>query len=63
TATAILNGANEVAVEQFLAGTIGFMAIADRVAAALERVPVRQNPTLAEILSADAAAREIVSHS
>ncbi|MEG1878197.1 MAG: 1-deoxy-D-xylulose-5-phosphate reductoisomerase [Pseudoflavonifractor sp.] len=63
TATAILNGANEVAVEQFLAGKIGFMDIADRVSRALDYVAVLQKPTLEDILAADAAAREIVMHS
>ena len=58
TAGAILNGANEAAVAQFLAGEIGFLDIADRVALAMERVPVVQDPTLSDILEADAAARE-----
>lgn len=58
TAGAILNGANEVAVAQFLAGRIGFLDIADKVAQAMEKVPVIQNPTLTDVLEADAAARE-----
>ena len=58
TAGAILNGANEVAVAQFLAGEIGFLDIADKVARAMEKVPVVQDPGLADILEADAAARE-----
>lgn len=57
TATAILSGANEVAVGDFLAGKIGFGEIARRVARAMDAVPVVQNPTLTEILDADAAAR------
>lgn len=58
TAGAILNGANEAAVAQFLAGKIGFLDIADRVAQAMSRVPVVQNPGLTDVLEADAAARE-----
>ncbi len=60
TAGAVLNGANEAAVAQFLAGEIGFLDIGDRVAQAMERVPAVQNPTLADVLEADAAAREAV---
>jgi len=58
TAGAVLNGANESAVARFLEGKIGFLEIADRVARAMEQVPVVQNPTLADILEADKAARE-----
>ena len=58
TAGAILNGANERAVARFLAGEVGFLDIAGLVERAMERVPVRQNPTLPDILEADLAARE-----
>ena len=58
TAGAVLNGANEAAVAQFLAGKIGFLDIAEKVAQAMARVPVVQNPTLNDVLEADAAARE-----
>ena len=57
TATAILNGANEVAVAQFLGGKIGFMDIPGKVERALATVQVVQAPTLEDILAADAAAR------
>lgn len=60
TAGAVLNGANEAAVAQFLAGKIGFLEIADKVAQAMARVKVVQNPTLSDVLEADAAAREVV---
>ena len=60
TAGAILNGANEAAVALFLAGKIGFLDIAEKVARAMEQVPVVQDPTLNDILAADAAAREAV---
>ena len=58
TAGAILNGANEAAVAQFLAGEIGFLDIGDKVANAMSSVPVKQAPTLDDILEADRAARE-----
>mgnify|MGYP002617676141 CR=1 FL=1 len=60
TAGAILNGANEAAVALFLEDRIGFLEIADRVALALDRVPVIQEPSMTQILEADQAAREAV---
>ena len=57
TAGAILNGANEAAVAQFLAGKIGFLDIARRVERAMERVAVVQDPGLEDILNADQEAR------
>ena len=57
-AGAILNGANEAAVAQFLDGKIGFLDIAEKVEQAMEKVPVIQNPSLLDVLQADAAARE-----
>ena len=57
TACAILNGANEAAVGMFLRGEIGFNDISRRVERALERVPVQYQPSLADILEADKAAR------
>lgn len=57
TSTAILNGANEAAVALFLEEKITFLDIARLVDGALERVPVRQAPTLEEIFEADRAAR------
>ena len=60
TAGAILNGANEGAVARFLAGEIGFLDIGEKVARAMEQVPVVQDPTITDILEADAAAREAV---
>ena len=57
TATAILNGANEAAVGDFLAGKCGFMDIPRRVERAMGAVKVVQDPTLDDILAADAEAR------
>ena len=60
SAGAILNGANEAAVALFLEGKIGFLKIADRVEKAMSRVSVIQEPSMTQILEADAAAREAV---
>ena len=60
TAGAILNGANEAAVALFLEDRIGFLEIADRVALALDRVPVIREPSMTQSLEADQAAREAV---
>ena len=58
TATAILNGANEVAVADFLAGKISFMDIPRRVEKAMSAVSVVQSPGLEDVFLADAAARQ-----
>ena len=60
TACAILNGANEAAVGLFLRDRIGFGDIPRRVRRAMDTVAVTENPTLEDILKADAAAREAV---
>lgn len=60
TATAILNGANEVAVALFLSGKLGFLDIPRLVERALTQIPVVQNPTLDDILEADRASRAVV---
>ena len=57
TATTALNAANEVAVEAFLNGQIGFMKIADTVAAVLEDFPSEEITGLDDVLRADALAR------
>ena len=61
TATAILNGANEAAVADFLAGKIGFMDIPRKVERAMEKVRALPDPTLEDILAADRAARAAAS--
>ena len=58
TACAIMNGANEVAVAQFLRGEIGFNDISRRVEQALSRVPVKYRPSLSDILEADQLGRD-----
>ena len=60
TACAIMNGANEVAVAQFLRGEIGFNDIPRRVEQALSRVAVKYQPSLGDILEADRSGREAV---
>lgn len=61
TACAVLNGANEVAVAAYLAGRIGFYQIHELVAEAMASVAFLPQPTLDEILAADAAARDTVN--
>ena len=65
TATCVLNAADEIAVEAFLGGMIGFPAIAEVVEETLTRHPNREARTIQEVLEVDrearAVAREIVS--
>lgn len=60
TAPAILNAANEVAVERFLDEQIGFTDIPRAVEQALTQIPVRPNPTLDDLVVADEEARRFV---
>lgn len=55
---AVLNAANEVAVEAFLDGRISFGEIPDLVARTMNEVPVEAVHTLDDISRADGAARE-----
>jgi 1-deoxy-D-xylulose-5-phosphate reductoisomerase len=55
---AVLNAADEVAVEAFLQRRLGFLGIAEVVASTLETVPWRQVATVDEVLDADREARE-----
>lgn len=57
TLPAVFNAANEIAVERFCSGTLRFHEIAEWVARVMERHSVVENPSLAEILQADAWAR------
>ncbi|HYM13254.1 MAG TPA: 1-deoxy-D-xylulose-5-phosphate reductoisomerase [Bryobacterales bacterium] len=52
-----LNAADEVAVAAFLAGRIGFSAMAGVVAGALSSVPVRRSASIAEVLEVDRESR------
>ncbi len=62
-APTVLNAANEVAVEAFLGGRLGFLQIAQLVAETLEgadrRGVIGEEPDLAGVLAADAAARQL----
>jgi 1-deoxy-D-xylulose-5-phosphate reductoisomerase len=58
-APTILNAANEVAVEAFLNGQIGFLDIARIVERTLERAPVQPFATLEDVHEADSTARRI----
>jgi 1-deoxy-D-xylulose-5-phosphate reductoisomerase len=57
-ATTILNAANEVAVELFLARRLGFLDIASVVEESLEALGNPAIPDLAAVLALDAAARQ-----
>lgn len=57
TAPATLNAANEVGVEAFLAGRLGFTGIAELVARVRDACPVQGACELEAVLAADARAR------
>ncbi|MGN0709859.1 MAG: 1-deoxy-D-xylulose-5-phosphate reductoisomerase [Anaerovoracaceae bacterium] len=60
TYPAVMNGANEVLVEAFLEGKIGFQDIPDKIQDALDRHDPVTDPDAADILEADRQAREDV---
>ena len=60
TACPAMNGANEEAVALYLQDKIGFYDIYRLVAQAVEEVPFIKEPTLEQILEADALARNAV---
>lgn len=60
TACAVMNGANEAAVQRFLQGEIGFNDIPRLVEKALSKVSLIYRPSLADILEADRMARQAV---
>jgi 1-deoxy-D-xylulose-5-phosphate reductoisomerase len=60
TMPAVLNAANEQAVELFLTGDMAFPDIWKGVEEAMERIPLIPQPTLEEIIAADQAARKVV---
>ncbi len=59
-APAVFNGADEAAVEMFLNGKISYLDIADAIAAAMDAIKTREDPSLDEILETDRAAKEFV---
>ena len=56
--SAVLNGANEVAVDAFLHEKIPFSAIARLVEETMQAVPVIAHPTLEQVFECDRAARQ-----
>lgn len=61
SATCTLNAADEVAVEAFLKGRIGFPGIAVIVEETLARVPVRTPQSIEEVLEIDRRSREVAA--
>jgi 1-deoxy-D-xylulose-5-phosphate reductoisomerase len=57
TAPAVLNAANEVAVQRFLEGAVGFMDIPRLVEKKLAAHAVIADPSLDDIIAADAWGR------
>jgi 1-deoxy-D-xylulose-5-phosphate reductoisomerase len=60
TLPAVLNAANETAVDAFLAGRLSFPGIWESVARAMDSVPFVEHPTLDELIDADRAARFVI---
>jgi len=61
TVPAVLNAANEIAVEAFLAGRLRFTAIAHVIDETLQRVAAAPGETLEALLDADRRARRIAA--
>ena len=62
TAPAIMNGANEVAVQAFLDRRISFSRISELISAVLDKVENRGVADLAGIMAQDAKARAVANH-
>jgi len=61
TLPAVLNAANETAVDAFLAGRLSFPGIWESVARAMDSVPFVEHPTLDELIDADRTARSVIA--
>jgi 1-deoxy-D-xylulose-5-phosphate reductoisomerase len=61
TLPAVLNAANEAAVEAFLEGKLSFPGIWESVARAMDTVPFVEHPTLDQLIEADRAARFVIT--
>jgi 1-deoxy-D-xylulose-5-phosphate reductoisomerase len=59
SATCTLNAADEIAVEAFLQGRIGFLSIYEIVSETLSRMPVRTPRTIEDILEIDRESRTL----
>ncbi|MFV0346805.1 MAG: 1-deoxy-D-xylulose-5-phosphate reductoisomerase [Bacteroidales bacterium] len=60
SAPCVLNGANEMAVAEFLRGKIAFNALPDVIEIALNTIPQLENPSLNECLELDEEARKLI---
>ncbi len=60
-APTVLNAANEVAVEGFLAGKLGFLEIAKVVESTLQAMPARPPGSIADVWELDREARRLAS--
>jgi 1-deoxy-D-xylulose-5-phosphate reductoisomerase len=61
SAPAVMNAADEVAVEAFLQGRLGFLGISEVVSRVISQVEWRELRTVEDVVSADHEAREIAS--
>jgi 1-deoxy-D-xylulose-5-phosphate reductoisomerase len=61
SAPAVMNAADEVAVEAFLQGRLGFLGIADVVTRTLEQVGWRDLATVDDVIDADREARSVAA--
>lgn len=61
TMTAVLNAANEIAVEAFLAGRLGFTGLPEVIAATMELHQITKIETVADVIAADVWARRTAS--
>lgn len=61
TMPAVMNGANEKAVELFLDGKIGFVQIFELIEGVMKKHKVNNNPSINDIIDADAWAKEEVA--
>ena len=62
TLPAVMNGANEAAVQLFLDGSITFQSITAIVARVMDDCDIQEAPTLAQITAADRWARDVAQH-
>jgi 1-deoxy-D-xylulose-5-phosphate reductoisomerase len=55
----IMNGANEVAVAEFLKGNISFLAMSDLIENTIEKCTIISSPSFDDYFESDAEARRI----
>jgi 1-deoxy-D-xylulose-5-phosphate reductoisomerase len=59
TAPCILNAANEIAVEAFLKGYIGFLSMSDTVEHCLKTIAIKSKPSYADYVQTDLETRKV----